>query len=220
LAITATVGSNTIPIYAFGQKNQSYPCNAKPKYPYHIQHLSNHEDPMSFSIIPFLLLAVPVAEIAVFILVGGQIGVLWTLALILFTAILGSILLRIQGFKVINRLRAETDAGRIPSRELGHGVMILVAGILLLTPGFVTDTLGFLLFVPSFRSGIWQFLASRVTVVQTGSHRKTASYGFRGSTSRHHDTNVVDLDPDEFKRKGNKDDKNPPWHNLPNDRSE
>ena len=175
---------------------------------------------MPFSIIPFLLFAVPVAEIAVFILVGGQIGVLWTLALILLTAILGSILLRVQGFQVINRLRAETDAGRIPSKELGHGAMILVAGVLLLTPGFVTDTLGFLLFVPSFRSGIWRFLASRVTVVQTGSHHKTASYEFREPGSRHHNANVVDLDPDEFKCKENKDDKNSPWQNLPDDRSE
>ena len=106
---------------------------------------------MPFSLIPFLLLVIPAAEIAVFILVGGQIGVLWTFAAILATAILGSILLRVQGFQIVNRLREETNAGRVPGRELGHGAMILVAGVLLLTPGFVTDALGFLLLVPPLR---------------------------------------------------------------------
>jgi len=71
---------------------------------------------MRFSLIPFLLLAIPIAEIAVFIAIGGQIGILWTFALILFTAILGSILLRVQGFQIINRLREETKAGRIPGK--------------------------------------------------------------------------------------------------------
>ena len=86
---------------------------------------------MPFSIIPFLLLVVPILEIATFIVVGGQIGVVATLGMILFTAVLGSILLRIQGFQVLNQLRAATDAGRVPGRELGHGVMILLAGVLL-----------------------------------------------------------------------------------------
>ena len=116
---------------------------------------------MPFSIIPFLLLVVPILEIATFIVVGGQIGVVATLGMILFTAVLGSILLRIQGFQVLNQLRAATDAGRVPGRELGHGVMILLAGVLLLTPGFVTDTAGFLLFVPFIRNAIWSFLAKR-----------------------------------------------------------
>ena len=97
---------------------------------------------MSLGIIPFLLLFIPILEIVVFILVGGQIGVVATLAMILFTAILGSILLRIQGFSIVNRIREQTERGELPGRELGNGAMILAAGILLLTPGFVTDTLG------------------------------------------------------------------------------
>ncbi|MCB1386645.1 MAG: membrane protein FxsA [Nitratireductor sp.] len=158
---------------------------------------------MPFSILPFLLLAIPVAEIAVFIVVGGQIGVVWTLACIVITAVIGSILLRVQGFQIINRLREETQAGRVPGRELGHGAMILVAGVLLLTPGFVTDTLGFLLFVPPVRDAIWRFLASRIRFTVVGGASSMAGKAFdehfRSSGNRPEE-GVVDLDPSEFHR--------------------
>ncbi len=152
---------------------------------------------MPFSLIPFLLLAIPVAEIAVFIVVGGQIGVLWTFATILLTAIIGSILLRVQGFQILNKLREETNAGRIPGKELGHGIMILMAGILLLTPGFVTDTIGFLLFIPFVRTFIWSLIASKVRFVGpiggfgSGPNQSYTRY-------RRDDEDIVDLDPDEF----------------------
>ncbi|HMQ57288.1 MAG TPA: FxsA family protein, partial [Rhizobiaceae bacterium] len=85
---------------------------------------------MPFAIAPFLLLAIPLAEIAAFVLVGREIGVFWTLAMVLFTAVLGSILLRVQGFGLLSRIRAETESGRVLGRELVHGVMILIAGVL------------------------------------------------------------------------------------------
>ena len=121
---------------------------------------------MRFSFIPFLLLAVPLAEIAAFVVIGGQIGVWATLGMVLLTAIIGSFLLRWQGIGLFNRINAEVRANRVPGRELVHGVMILVAGVLLLTPGFVTDSLGFLLFVPGIRDLVWRFAKDRV-VVQT-----------------------------------------------------
>jgi len=114
------------------------------------------------TLIPIALLIVPIAEIVVFILVGERIGVLWTLALVFLTAVIGTFLLRWQGFSLINRIRLEADAGRIPGRELGHGAMIMVAGVLLLTPGFVTDALGFTLFVPPVRDAIWNAIAARL----------------------------------------------------------
>lgn len=166
---------------------------------------------MPFSIIPFLLLAVPIAEIAVFILVGGQIGVLWTFALILLTAVLGSILLRVQGFQILNRLREETNAGRVPGRELGDGAMILVAGVLLLTPGFVTDALGFLLFFPPFRTLIWSFLASRIRIIDPQELRNSP-FNRPGGRPGNRDEGIVDLDPEEF---SDLDDREPnpdsPW---------
>lgn len=83
---------------------------------------------MSFRLIPFLLLFIPILEISVFILIGGEIGVGWTLLLILVTAILGSILLRVQGFSILGKIQAETARGGLPAKELVNGVMILIAG--------------------------------------------------------------------------------------------
>jgi UPF0716 family protein affecting phage T7 exclusion len=128
---------------------------------------------MRFSLIPFLLLVVPLAEIAAFVVIGGQIGVWATLGMVLLTAIIGSILLRWQGVGLFNRINTELRANRVPGRELVHGVMILIAGVLLLTPGFVTDSLGFLLFVPGIRDLVWRSVKDRI-VVQTMSAALTA----------------------------------------------
>lgn len=170
---------------------------------------------MPFSIIPFLLLFIPICEIGVFILVGGQIGVGYTLALILVTAIIGSILLRFQGLSLLSKIQNETRAGRMPGKELVSGVMILIAGILLLTPGFVTDTIGFLLFVPFVRTVIWAFIGSKISVSMAGSMQggatqgNSAGFGFN-PPPRNNGSNegVVDLDADEYSEAPNPD---TPW---------
>ncbi|MCI5077529.1 FxsA family protein [Oricola sp.] len=154
---------------------------------------------MPFSLIPFALLVIPLLEIGVFIAVGSQIGVFPTLGMVVLTAIIGSILLRVQGFGLLTRMRTELDQGRVPGRDLVHGVMILIAGILLLTPGFVTDTIGFLLFVPPLRDAIWAFARSRVTVT-SASH---AHY----ETRRQQGPQTIDLSDDEYS--GGRDDS--PW---------
>lgn len=104
---------------------------------------------------PILLLAafigVPLLEIAVFIEVGGLIGLWATLGLVILTALIGSWQLRAQGLATLNRGRAQMEAGRLPTRELFDGLCLLFAGALLLTPGFVTDAVGLLLFLPAFR---------------------------------------------------------------------
>ena len=161
---------------------------------------------MPFGLIPFLLLFVPILEIVVFILVGGQIGVFPTLGMILLTAILGSILLRIQGFATLNRIQQKAELGELPGEDLVNGVMIMIAGVLLLTPGFVTDTIGFLLFFPPFRTFLWSSLASKV-VIRTQSSFNQANSGNRAGPE---DT-VVDLDPSEFSEKPNPDS---PWSKL------
>ena len=112
-----------------------------------------------------LFLAVPLIEIALFIVIGGEIGVVATLAMVLVTAVAGSLLLRQQGIATLNRIRAELEQNRIPARPIADGAMIAVAGLLLLTPGFFTDFCGFLLFIPGIRSSLFAFIASRVTVV-------------------------------------------------------
>lgn len=154
---------------------------------------------LSFRLIPFLFLLVPLTEIAVFVLVGSQIGVLATIALVILTAIIGSILLRWQGFAALRRIQEEMAARHVPGKELVQGVMVLLAGFLLLTPGFVTDTLGLLLFIPQVRDRVWKFLSSRVKVETFG-----------GGTERREapKDGIIDLHEDEFKREPNPDS---PW---------
>lgn len=145
---------------------------------------------MPLTLIPFLLLVVPLAEIATFVIVGGQIGVLPTIGLVLATAVTGTILLRIQGFGVMARIRATMDAGGMPGRDLVHGFMIMAAGLLLLTPGFITDTIGLLLFVPAIRDFAWSFVRERVVVAASASYQRRPA----------RDGRTIDLDDDEFER--------------------
>ena len=118
---------------------------------------------MRLSFLPFALLFVPILEISVFILVGDIIGLWPTLGMILVTAFLGTLLLRHQGFQLLREAQEKTRANQLPGRALVHGVMLVVAGIFLLTPGFVTDTCGFILFIPPVRDAIWAFLKTRMS---------------------------------------------------------
>ena len=170
---------------------------------------------MPFAIIPFLLLIIPVMEIAVFILVGNLIGLWPTLGLVVLTAIIGSFLLKRQGLSTLRRIQAETNAGRVPGRELVDGAMIMAAGILLLTPGLVTDTIGFLLFVPGIRDRIRSFVAKRVVVMAKGG----GSHGFgRGGGGqewqRPRSPDVVDLSGEDYHRRADPDS---PWRGDGND---
>ena len=86
-----------------------------------------------------IFLGVPIIEIALFIKVGGAIGLLPTLAIVILTAIAGTALMRRQGLKALDQLRASLEQGGDPVGPIAHGALILVAGVLLLTPGFFTD---------------------------------------------------------------------------------
>lgn len=109
-------------------------------------------------------LLVPVIEIALFIKVGGLIGLWPTLAIVVSTAFLGTWLLRTQGRIAMGQLQRAFSELDDPTEPLAHGAMILVAGILLLTPGFFTDALGFALLLPPVRVAVFRYLSSRVTV--------------------------------------------------------
>jgi UPF0716 protein FxsA len=138
------------------------------------------------------LFGVPLLEIAVFILVGGQIGVAATLLLTLVTAVAGAMLLRHQGLATLRRIRAELAADRIPARQLADGAMIAAAGLLLLTPGFVTDIIGLTLFLPAIRDLIWREAGKRVKL------RVVRPAGTGPSPGR-----VVELDDSEFDSRPN-----------------
>ena len=109
-------------------------------------------------------LAVPLIEIALFIQVGGAIGLFPTLAIVVLTAILGTYLVRAQGFAAMAGLRQSFSQMSDPTEHLAHGAMILFAGALLLTPGFFTDAVGFALLVPGVRMAVFAYLRSRVKV--------------------------------------------------------
>ncbi|WP_367716936.1 FxsA family protein [Nitratireductor sp. GISD-1A_MAKvit] len=160
---------------------------------------------MRFSIVPFLLLSIPLAEIATFVIVGSQIGVFPTLGMVLVTAIAGSILLRIQGFGVVRRIQETMNEGGVPGRDLVHGMMIMVAGVLLLTPGFITDTLGFLLFVPAIRDAGWRFLKNRIVILGgpagAGAHHP-------GSNRAGDEPRTIDLSAEDYSDSTNG---NSPW---------
>ncbi len=127
------------------------------------------------------LIGVPVIEIAVFIEVGGRIGLWPTVGLIVLTALVGTALLRHQGLSTLARARASLDQGKLPMRELLDGVCLLIAGALLLTPGFVTDAVGALLLVPPLRWPLqvwavrWMMAHGTVTVSANGSVHASAS---------------------------------------------
>ena len=161
---------------------------------------------MRLSFLPFLLLVVPIIEISVFIAIGDRIGVFYTVMMILLTALIGSVLLRIEGFRILGQIQKDVAAGKIPTKELSNGVMILIAGVLLLTPGFVTDAIGFLLFIPPVRAAIRAFVVSRIKL-QTTSAGPGVGAGFGGFQAGRPDQNpnnqdgpIVDLDEESWTR--------------------
>ncbi len=124
-----------------------------------------------------LFLLVPLIEIALFIQVGGLIGLFPTLAIVILTAVAGTFLIRSQGSAVMLQLRETMEDMRDPTEPLAHGAMVLFAGALLLTPGFFTDALGLSLMVPGIRGKIFRFIRQRVVVQQFQYGRPDASNG-------------------------------------------
>ncbi len=104
-----------------------------------------------FRFLFILFLLVPLVEIFFLIQVGQVIGAGWTIFLVVATAVIGAFLLRLQGFQTLHRAQTTLQQGQLPATEMMEGLCLLVSGALLLTPGFVTDTMGFLLLVPPMR---------------------------------------------------------------------
>lgn len=102
----------------------------------------------------FLMIAVPIAEIAVFIEVGGFLGLWPTLVTVILTAMVGTALLRHQGLAILFKAQESLARGRFPIDQVFDGLCLLFAGALLLTPGFITDAAGLLLFVPAARAWV------------------------------------------------------------------
>jgi UPF0716 protein FxsA len=125
-----------------------------------------------FRLLFLLFLIIPAIEIALFIQIGGVIGVIPTLFLILITAIVGVALLRLQGLITLVRVQESMNRGEIPAVELLEGLMLLLSGAFLLTPGFFTDAVGFAVLMPAVRRSVAIWLLSHLNIMTFGGGRR------------------------------------------------
>lgn len=124
---------------------------------------------------PLLFIVIPLIELYFIIVVGGAIGAFWTVLLVVLTAIVGVHLLRTQGMSTLTRAQRNMAQGKIPAMEMIEGIALAVAGVLLITPGFITDAIGFLCLVPASRQAIIRYILARSSV-QTGFGGQSASW--------------------------------------------
>ena len=109
-----------------------------------------------------LFTVVPVVELALLIKIGQHIGVGYTLTIVILTGVVGAYLARSQGFRTLRRIQEDINEGLMPADKIFDGVMILCGGILLLTPGFITDLAGFMALVPLTRYLIKRWLIRKI----------------------------------------------------------
>jgi UPF0716 protein FxsA len=155
-----------------------------------------------FPLIVFFFLAVPIIEIYLLIQVGQVIGAGWTVLLVVLTAVIGVWLLRIQGLSTLTRAQRKLQENQLPAREILEGMALVVAGAFLLTPGFFTDTIGFLLLFPPTRISLVSLVASRMVVsasVHARANQGAANHGganhadpLQDRPGQSHDGDVID----------------------------
>lgn len=147
---------------------------------------------VAYLFLGFLL--VPLIEIGLFIVLGQTIGLWPTLLGVVATALIGSVIIRSQGLSLISDIQRHMRAGMLPAQQLFEGLMVGIAGALLLTPGYFTDTIGFLLLVPPLRVLLYNW-------IKTSIHVETSIGGspYSGSAPRPVQDDVVDLDDDKWR---------------------
>lgn len=133
-----------------------------------------------------VFLIIPVIEIYLLIQVGSVIGAAWTILAIIGTAALGAFLLRMQGVATLNRVQSTLQRGEIPAIEMVEGLILLISGALLLTPGFFTDTIGFLALIPQLRKNFVIWALKNVNVLQTQQHNT-----YQGQSYKEHKEHIV-----------------------------
>lgn len=129
-----------------------------------------------FPILLLLFIFVPIIEIGLFIQVGGFLGLWPTIALVLVTAFVGASLVRSQGLQTLMSVQGRLQQGELPAQQILEGVMLAVAGVLLLTPGFLTDALGMLVLLPAPRAAIAKYLMSKMVVKSVGGNSFHGSF--------------------------------------------
>ncbi|MDQ7080215.1 MAG: FxsA family protein [Paracoccaceae bacterium] len=148
-----------------------------------------------------IFVAVPIIEIALFIQVGGVIGLWPTLAIVVLTAFAGTWLMRQQGMMTLAKLQKSLAEGGNPADPMAQGAMILVAGVLLLTPGFFTDTIGFMLLLPPVRAALIKWISARIVASGSVHFSSTTSASEHGASTTI-ETDYIIIDEDSEPREG------------------
>jgi UPF0716 protein FxsA len=144
---------------------------------------------MAFRAMFLLLLAIPLIEIALFIVIGQAIGVWPTLLGVILGAIIGSMIVRHQGLKLVGEIRSTMGRGQLPGLKLADAMLISIAGMLIAVPGYLTDLVGLLLLLPPLRTAIYGVLKRRMRIIGDA-----ASTGASASQPK-----TIELDDDQFR---------------------
>lgn len=152
-----------------------------------------------FGYLLLLFTVLPALELWLLIKLGGVIGAGNTLLLIIATGVVGAYLARMQGFLITQKIQKEMNQGRLPTEEMLDGLMVLVGGIVLLTPGIITDCLGFMLLFPGTRVLIKMVVRSQMErMVKSGNAyvftSRSSGSAHQNSQRRHGSDGVIDVD--------------------------
>lgn len=168
-----------------------------------------------FPVLLLMFIVVPIIEIALFVQVGGFLGLWPTIGLVLITAFIGASMVRSQGLQTLMSVQSCLQQGELPAQQIVEGVMLAVSGVLLLTPGFMTDALGMLVLLPAPRAALAKQIMSKVKVQGMGGNAFGAGFGGHHQQQgpfgqdpfqRHHDQQQGgDVFDGEFERKDNDD---------------
>lgn len=145
------------------------------------------------------IVALPLIEIALFIAVGGAIGLLPTLLLVVVAALSGGLVLRWQGLSVLAEMRSTMGQGQLPARALADTMLIGLAGMLLFLPGFFTDIIALALLVPPVRTALYRFLGRRMKVVVATSNGTTTTTYRSHAPDRIASRETIELDDDDWR---------------------
>lgn len=167
---------------------------------------------MPFLIMLIIFVLIPVVELSVLIRVGEVLGSWNTVALVILTAVVGVSLVRSQGLSTLMSVQKKLAVGEAPGQEIVEGMMLAMAGILLLIPGFVTDLIGLILLTPITRAPLARYFYQRMQLkVVTGAQFRAGANPFEPPHQRGQGGDVFE---GEFERKADPSDKRPESHQL------
>lgn len=144
-----------------------------------------------------LFILLPAVELTLLLEIGRRIGTLETFGLIVLTGIIGASLARTQGLRVLASVQREVAAGKMPAESLIDGLMILIAGALLVTPGILTDAFGFLCLAPAFRNSVKRALVKRFekSIREGGMHVEFHTSGTDADWMARDTETMIDVTP-------------------------